>query len=97
MMNARGLVLFDTWAAIEKNRKKPWKLVAAFGLTPLFKFILGRLTLASAFAEISQRLGIRVVPLLLPFAEAAIDVDKPSDHILAESILLKRAATGGGP
>jgi hypothetical protein len=30
------------------------------------------------------------VPLILPFAEAAIDVDKPSDKELAEVILQRR-------
>jgi hypothetical protein len=87
-----GLALFDAWSELERNRKRPWKLVAAFGLRPLVSFLLGRLTLQKAFAEVSRRLGIKVVPVLLPFAEAAIDVDKPSDHALAEQILLARAA-----
>lgn len=86
----KGLALFDTWSAIEQNRKKPWKLVAAFGLGPLFSFLAGKLTLQKAFAEASRRIGIRIVPVLLPFAEAAIDVDKPSDHALAERIIRAR-------
>jgi hypothetical protein len=32
--------------------------------------------------------------VVLPFAEAATDVDKPSDHILVESILNRRRAVG---
>jgi hypothetical protein len=31
-----------------------------------------------------------VKPIDLPFAEAGIDVDKPSDHALAEQILRAR-------
>lgn len=90
VLSPKGLGLFDVWAELEKNRKKPWKLVAAFGIRPLLSFLLGRLTLHSAFSEMSQRLGFKIAPILLPFAEAAIDVDKPSDHALAEQIIRAR-------
>lgn len=91
VMNDRGLRIFDLWSHLEKNRKNPMKLVAAFGLVPLAKFILGRMTLSSAFEEMSKRLNINIKPALLPFAEAAIDVDKPADHALVEKILSARA------
>lgn len=90
VLSPAGLKLFDVWSDMEKNRKKPWKLVAAFGIMPLLKFLLGKMTLQSAFAEMSRRLGFQISPILLPFAEAAIDVDKPSDHALAELIIRKR-------
>lgn len=90
VLSPAGLKLFDVWSDLEKNRKKPWKLVAAFGILPLIKFLLGQMTLQSAFTEMSQRLGFKIAPILLPFAEAAIDVDKPSDHALAEQIIRKR-------
>jgi len=93
VMSPKGLGLFDVWHDLEKNRKKPWKLVAAFGVGPLLSFLLGRLTLKTAFAEMSRRLGFKIVPILLPFAEAAIDVDKPSDHALAEGIINARAGS----
>jgi GTP:adenosylcobinamide-phosphate guanylyltransferase len=89
---AAGLKMLERWQELEKNRKKPWKLVSAFGLKPIILFALGQLTLQRAFAHVSQKLGIKVEPVLMPFAEAAIDVDKPSDHALAESILIKRSA-----
>jgi hypothetical protein len=56
----------------------------------LIKFVSGQLTLDAAFAAVSAKCRARVKPLLLPFAEAAIDVDKPADKDLAESILQKR-------
>jgi GTP:adenosylcobinamide-phosphate guanylyltransferase len=85
-----GLKLLERWQDLEQNRKKPWKLVSAFGVMPIVWFALGMLTPARAFGHISKKLGIKVQPIFLPFAEAAIDVDKPSDHELAESILKKR-------
>ena len=43
-----------------------------------------------AFEYAADRIGITAAPVLLPFAEAAIDVDKPSDLDLVESILQTR-------
>lgn len=91
VMNARGLGLLEAWQDLENNRKKPWKLVFAFGLKPLLLFAAGQLTPERAFNHVSRKLGIAVKPVFLPFAEAAIDVDKPSDFTLAEAILKKRS------
>lgn len=90
--SSRGLKLLERWQYLEHVRKKPWRLVAAFGLGALVKFLLGQLTLDSAFAQISRRLGLVARPVLMPFAEAAIDVDKPADKDLAEAILALRGA-----
>jgi GTP:adenosylcobinamide-phosphate guanylyltransferase len=89
--SVHGLKLLERWQHLERNRKKPWKLAAAFGVTPIILFALGLLTPQRAFAHVSKQLGIVVQPVFLPFAEAAIDVDKPSDHALAERILQKRS------
>lgn len=86
----RGRILLERWQHLEVVRKKPWRLVATFGLSALIRFAMGRLDLEQAFALVSRRLGIVVKPALLPFAEAAIDVDKPADKILAEAILARR-------
>lgn len=86
----KGLMIFERWQHLERNRKKPWKLVAAFGLLPIVWFAFGMLTPDRAFGYMSKRLGLKVAPVFLPFAEAAIDVDKPSDHALAERILRQR-------
>jgi GTP:adenosylcobinamide-phosphate guanylyltransferase len=88
--SAQGLKLLERWQDLERNRKKPWKLVSAFGFKPILLFAMGLLTPDRAFGQISKKLGITVKPVFLPFAEAAIDVDKPSDHALAERILLQR-------
>ena len=91
--NPRGLRLLERWQYLESVRKRPWRLVAAFGVKPLWLFLTGQLNLARAFTLVSQRLGLSVRPILLPYAEAAMDVDKPSDKELAEQILRARATT----
>jgi GTP:adenosylcobinamide-phosphate guanylyltransferase len=85
----KGLRILERWRYLESVRKKPWRLVAAFGPVALIRFALGTLSLESAFHTISQRLGMVIKPVLMPFAEAAIDVDKPADLKLAEKILNK--------
>ena len=89
--NEKGLRLLEKWKYLESVRKKPWRLVAAFGPLALVRFLLGALSLDSAFRIVSKRLDLQTKPVLLPFAEAAIDVDKPSDLELAETILKQRS------
>jgi GTP:adenosylcobinamide-phosphate guanylyltransferase len=85
---ARQAVAF--WQHIEANRKKPLKMAAAFGIVPLLRFLTGTIDLDGAFRLASARIGIIARPVVMPFAEAAIDVDKPEDKALAEEILARR-------
>lgn len=78
------------WHDLEKVRKQPWRLIGAFGPVALLRFLTRTLTLDSAFALASRRLGLTARPVLMPFAEAAVDVDKPADKELAERILDER-------
>jgi GTP:adenosylcobinamide-phosphate guanylyltransferase len=90
VQNEKGLRILERWRYLESVRKKPWRLVAAFGPTALLRFALGSLSLKTAFKTISARLDMIVKPILMPFAEAAIDIDKPTDLELAEAILKNR-------
>jgi len=88
LMTPRALRAVAFWQAMEQNRKRPWRLIAAFGMVPLLRYGLGRIDLDTAFRLGSRRLGLDARPILMPFAEAAIDVDKPEDKDLCEEILL---------
>jgi 2-phospho-L-lactate guanylyltransferase (CobY/MobA/RfbA family) len=80
------------WQRLERERKRPWRLARAFGPGLLLAYLLRLRTLSQAMALISRRLGLRVAAVSLPFAEAAIDVDKPADLDLVETILARRRA-----
>ncbi len=84
-----ALQVIKPWHALEQSRKRPWRLIKALGAGNLLLYLAGGLSLDAAFAAASRRLGFVVKPILLPFAESAIDVDKPADLELAESILRK--------
>ncbi len=78
------------WAQVERYRKQPWRLFAAAGPWSLILFLLGRLDLAAAAKRLSAILDVRLRIVTMPFAEAAIDVDKPSDLALVEKIFAAR-------
>lgn len=82
-----ALKAIDFWHFADKNRKNPVALARAFGITALLRYLTGWLTLQSAFALASRRLGLTASPVLLPQANAAIDLDKPEDKTLVEDIL----------
>lgn len=82
--------LVDFWSRLEAYRKKPWRMVAAIGPLTLIRFLMRRLTLADALARLSDIVGIKIAAADMPFAEAAIDVDKPEDLQLANEILARR-------
>ena len=85
---ARGAA--DFWRQVERERKRPWRMISRLGWMPLLRYAAGRLSLNEALRLVSDRLGLRIAPIMLPFPEAAVDIDKPSDKELAERILLAR-------
>lgn len=91
LTDARARAALDLWAGVEQDRKKGWKLVAAFGPWLLLRALTRAITLEAGLAAAGRRLGLRARPVVLPHAEAAIDVDKPADHKLAEHILMLRS------
>jgi len=75
------------WTRAERFRKQPWRLVSSFGVANLALFALGRLDLDAALARASRVIGASVGAVVLPFAEAAIDVDREADRVTVEKLL----------
>jgi len=88
--NEKGRAAIEFWKAAQHMRKQPLKLARKIGLGVGLRYAAGRLSLQGAFDYAGQRIGITAAPILIPIAEAAIDVDKPSDLVLVESILNAR-------
>jgi len=85
--NEAGLAAIEFWKQAQHLRKQPLKLAQRLGWGVLLSYLFGRLSLSGAFDYASKTLGIVARPVLIPIAEAAIDVDKPSDKVLVEAIL----------
>ncbi|MCQ8240184.1 nucleotidyltransferase family protein [Rhizosaccharibacter radicis] len=80
------------WRRLEDNRKKPWRMAAAIGPAMLLGTLFRRLSLDDAARGLGRRTGTRLAAIRLSQPEAAIDVDKPDDLRLVETILSRRAA-----
>lgn len=78
------------WQRMERFRKKPWRLVLEIGPWALLRFVCGWLDLTAAVKHLSRRTGAEIRAVIMPFAEAAIDVDKAADYALVTSILQRR-------
>jgi GTP:adenosylcobinamide-phosphate guanylyltransferase len=82
--------VLDFWRRIESERKRPLRIVRAFGLVSIAAYLGGRLTLAGALRRASHRLGVEVRAVILQQPDAAVDVDKEEDLALVEQILVDR-------
>lgn len=81
----------DVWSEVERDRKKAVRLLFHFGPLLALRALTRTIGFDAALAKAGRRLGLTVKAVRLPFAEAAIDVDKPADLELAEQILAARA------
>jgi GTP:adenosylcobinamide-phosphate guanylyltransferase len=86
----RTLAALDLWAAAEQDRKQVWKLFLHFGPWLAIRALTRTIGLGDALIQAGRNLGMTAKLLPLPFAEAAIDVDKPADHAQAAAILAAR-------
>jgi hypothetical protein len=82
-----GRIAADFWRRVESHRKRPLKMIAELGWTAVLRYALGLLPLRQAIGHVSDRMGIRVGALMIPFPEAAVDVDSVSDWRFAQRIV----------
>jgi 2-phospho-L-lactate guanylyltransferase (CobY/MobA/RfbA family) len=95
-LTPRGRRMAQLWQQVEDQRKKPIRVIGFVGWGAVALYALRMLSLASAVARVSRRTGVSVQVVTMPYAEAAIDVDRAADLALATRILAEREA-GAGP
>lgn len=82
------------WQHVEALRKRPVAMLRLLGLSYAVRYALGWLSLSSALARLGRLAGgARAAVVELPFARAAVDVDKPADKELVERLLVQDAET----
>lgn len=91
LTSGRSRAALSLWAEAEADRKKQLGLLLHFGLPLALRAITRTISLEDGLAAAGKRLGLNAKAVILDQAEAAIDVDKPSDHILVEQILAGRS------
>lgn len=75
------------WRRVESQRKKTLRVISAFGWLAVLSYLLRRPSLQEGLKRISRRLGLSAGAVVMPFPEAAVDVDTVSDWKLVESIV----------
>jgi CTP:molybdopterin cytidylyltransferase MocA len=90
----RAEAAIATWAAVEADRKRPWRIAARLGAGTLWRYVLGRLTMAEAIARLGRRIGIAAAAVPARDGLAAVDVDKPGDLAQVRALVERQALTG---
>jgi len=75
-------------------RKNPLRLASIFGYDILWRYALRRLSIAQVERRAGELLGVRVAAAVCAHAEIAINVDRPSDLVLAARLVRRFSATG---
>lgn len=85
---ADGAVRF--WQRLEALRKSPLKMAAALGPGTLLRYGMGHLTREKAARALAKKAGCSAAIVLLPFPDAAHDVDKAEDLAFVAARLAAR-------
>ena len=89
-LTPRSRLAADFWRRVENQRKNPLRLIRVLGWTAVLRYLMGRLSLAEALDRISHRLGFKAGAVVLPYPEAAVDVDSVDDLKQVENIIANR-------
>ena len=80
----------DMWESLIGSRKSPLKQAGIIGFGTLFALFTRRLTLDDAVTRVCDRIGIKGRAIVWPYAEACMDIDKPSQLELLREDLVKQ-------
>lgn len=90
LSNEGARAVLNYWGTVEKHRKNPWKIARKMSVGFLLQLLMHRSDAERVFSLLSNRLGATIKPVILPFADAAIDVDNAGDLALVRDIFAKR-------
>ena len=94
LMTPESRAALTYWRLFEDKRKSPLKMAWSVGPFTLIRYVLGLLSTKAAAAALGRAAGCRAALVMLPFPDAAHDVDKPDDLAFAEARLAARGAAG---
>ncbi len=83
------------WEEITKARKNVFKQASLIGYQTLLLLALRQLTAERAVQLVSKKLGMTGRPVLCPYAEIGMDVDKPFQYELVRQDLERRTKDEG--
>lgn len=69
------------------RRKNPLAMASLFGVSLVWRYLLGQLSIQMVEKRFSEVVGIRGKGIISSYAEVGVDVDKPNDLQLAQEYL----------
>ncbi|MFC1997406.1 NTP transferase domain-containing protein [Chloroflexota bacterium] len=82
----------ELWERLISARKNPLKQAALFGFSTLFLMLTRRLSIHDAAPRVSKQIGFRGRVVFCPYAELAMDIDKPHQLDILRADLEKQVA-----
>ena len=82
----------ELWERLISARKNAFKQAALFGFSTLFLLLTRRLSIHDAAPRVSKQIGIRGRVVFCPYAELAMDVDKPHQFEILRADMEKQVA-----
>lgn len=95
LIGDKSVFALELWADAEQDRKKAWRLFLHFGPCLALRALTRTIGLRYALGRAGKRIGLEARLVAMSDPVAAIDVDKLSDHVLAEKILTEREGLSG--
>jgi GTP:adenosylcobinamide-phosphate guanylyltransferase len=89
-LNPRAYSAAEFWRQIEQQRKKPLQMMRILGWRPVVQYLMGKMSLNDGLEHLSNRLGMRAGAVILPFPEAAVDVDTVDDWKFVQALVKKQ-------
>lgn len=89
-LNPQSYRAAQFWRRIEQQRKNPLKMMRILGWWAVLRYLAGKLSLNEALGYLSRRMGLRAGVVMLPFPEAAVDVDTIGDWEFVQSLVAKQ-------
>lgn len=83
----------EFWRRILDARKNAFKQAALLGVDTLILLVLRIMSLEGAEKRVSKRLGLRGRVILCPYAEMAMDVDKPHQLEILQEEMSRRVGS----
>jgi molybdopterin-guanine dinucleotide biosynthesis protein A len=83
----------DFWRKVISTRKNPIKQASLIGFDTVFRLLVRQITLQQAVKNVARRVKLNGRALVCPYAEVAMDVDKPHQlEILRQDLLYRNQA-----
>lgn len=89
-LNRQSYRAAQFWRRIEQQRKNPLKMMRILGWRAVLRYLAGKLPLNDALGYLSRQMGLRAGVVMLPFPEAAVDVDTIGDWKFVQSLVAKQ-------